>query len=75
MVRGCCSTPTAWWRAATADGTFFPLEDSAETLSTDDFGTALDGLLGEVADHVGERVNDDVALVLVERQNGTRPAG
>ncbi len=56
-------------------GTFFPLEDSAEALSTDDFGTALDGLLGEVADHVGERVKDDVALVLVERQNGTSPAG
>jgi hypothetical protein len=24
-----------------------------------------------VADHVGRRVNDDVALVLVERQNGS----
>ena len=52
------------------DGTFFSLEDSAETLSTEDLGTALDGLLGEVSDHVGARVNDDVALLLVERQDG-----
>ena len=51
-------------------GTFFPLDDSAEALSTDDLGTALDGLLGRVVDHVGERVNDDVALLLVERQDG-----
>ena len=57
------------------EGTFFPLEDSADALSTDDLGTALDGLLGRVVDHVGKRVNDDVALVLVERQDGTRQAG
>jgi phosphoserine phosphatase RsbU/P len=58
------------------EGTFFPLEDSAEALSQDDLGTALDGLLSRVVDHVGlPRVNDDVALVLVERQDGTRPAG
>lgn len=57
-------------------GTFFPLEDSVEALSTDDFGTALDGLLGRVVAHVGERVNDDLALVLIERQVGTKgPAG
>jgi phosphoserine phosphatase RsbU/P len=53
------------------EGTFFCLEDSAEALSTDDLATALDGLLGRVVDHVGQRVNDDVALVLVERHNGT----
>ena len=52
------------------DGTFFPLEESAETLSIDDLGTALDDLLGQVVDHVGARVNDDVALLLVERQDG-----
>jgi phosphoserine phosphatase RsbU/P len=57
------------------EGIFFPLEDSAEALSTDDLGTALDGLLSRVVDHVGRRVNDDVALVLVERQNGMRSAG
>ena len=53
------------------EGSFFCLEDSAEALRTDDLATALDGLLGRVVDHVGQRVNDDVALVLVERQNGT----
>jgi phosphoserine phosphatase RsbU/P len=52
------------------EGTFFCLEDSAEALSTDELDTALDGLLGRVVDHVGQRVNDDVALVLVERQDG-----
>jgi hypothetical protein len=52
------------------EGTFFCLEDSAEALSTDELGTALDGLLGRVVDHVGERVSDDVALMLVERQDG-----
>jgi sigma-B regulation protein RsbU (phosphoserine phosphatase) len=52
------------------EGTFFPLEDSAEALSTDDFATALDGLLSRVVDHVGQRrVNDDVALLLIERQD------
>ena len=59
------------------EGAFFPLEDHAEALSTDDLGTALDDLLSRVVDHVGlPRVNDDLALVLVERQEGTRgPAG
>jgi len=52
-------------------GTFFALEDSAEALSTDELATALDGLLSRVVDHVGHRVNDDVALVLIERQDGT----
>ena len=52
------------------DGSFFRLEDSAETLSNGDLGRALDELLGEVVEHVGHRVNDDVALVLVERQDG-----
>jgi phosphoserine phosphatase RsbU/P len=51
-------------------GTFFPLEESSEALTTKDLGTALDGLLDQVAEHVGERVNDDLALLLVERQDG-----
>jgi phosphoserine phosphatase RsbU/P len=54
------------------DGTFFSLEESAETLSTQDLGTALDDLLGQVVDHVGARVNDDLALLLVERQGRAR---
>jgi len=52
------------------DGTFFSLEESAETLSTQDLGTALDGLLGRVVDHIGHGVTDDVALVLVEHRDG-----
>ena len=52
------------------DGRFFPLEDSSDTLGREDLGKALDELLGQVVDHVGERVDDDLALVLVERQDG-----
>ena len=52
------------------NGSFFPLEDKVATLSTQDLGTALDRLLADVVDHVGTRVNDDMALLLVERQNG-----
>lgn len=52
------------------DGSFFPLEESTETLGTEDLEKALDDLLGQVVDHVGARIDDDVALVLVERQDG-----
>jgi serine phosphatase RsbU (regulator of sigma subunit) len=51
------------------DGTFFPLEKSADTLQTRDLGAALDGLLDRLVDHVGNRVDDDVALVLVENHD------
>ena len=52
------------------DGTFFPLEESTPTLGAADLESALDGLLDQVVDHVGRRVNDDVALLLVERRDG-----
>lgn len=52
------------------DGTFFPLEKSADTLEKQDLGAALDGLLDRLVDHVGDRVDDDVALVLVESHDG-----
>jgi phosphoserine phosphatase RsbU/P len=51
------------------EGTFFPLEERLGALTTKDLGTALDRLLREVADHAGEGVGDDLALLLVERQN------
>jgi len=51
-------------------GTFFPLEKSADTLEARDLGAALDGLLDRLVDHVGNRVDDDVALVLVENHDG-----
>ena len=55
------------------DGSFFSLENSVETLAKGDLGRALDRLLGQVVDHVGARVDDDLALVLVERQDGEAP--
>ncbi|HET8961213.1 PP2C family protein-serine/threonine phosphatase [Nocardioides sp.] len=56
------------------DGTFFPLEESS-AMSASDLGVALDDLLGQVVDHVGTRVSDDLALVLVERRNGAWSSG
>lgn len=56
------------------DGTFFPLQESA-AMSARDLGAALDELLGQVVDHVGERVDDDLAMVLVERRDGLRSPG
>ena len=55
-------------------GTFFPLEESS-AMSASDLGVALDDLLGQVVDHVGTRVSDDLALVLVERRNGAWSSG
>ena len=56
------------------DGIFFPLHESA-AMSANELGAALDDLLGQVVDHVGQRVNDDLALVLVERRDGVRSPG
>jgi hypothetical protein len=37
-------------------------------LSTGSLDYALDGLLGQLVDHAGYQINDDMALVLVEHQ-------
>jgi serine phosphatase RsbU (regulator of sigma subunit) len=50
------------------DGAFFPLADSAAALRTGHLGAALDNLLGQLVDHAGDQINDDMALVLVEHQ-------
>jgi serine phosphatase RsbU (regulator of sigma subunit) len=55
------------------DGAFFPLADSAAALRTGHLDAALDNLIGQLVDHAGEQINDDMALVLVEHQ-ATRPA-
>ena len=52
-----------------SEGSFFSLEDSTETLGQEDLEAALDGLLGQVVAHVGRQVNDDMALLLVQRQD------
>jgi phosphoserine phosphatase RsbU/P len=48
-------------------GEFFPLTDRADTLRSETLDDALDGLLGQVADHAAEEIDDDMALVLAER--------
>ena len=48
-------------------GDFFPLTDRAQTLRSGSLDDALDGLLGQVADHAADEIDDDMALVLAER--------
>ena len=49
-------------------GTFFRLEDSAPALREGSVEEGLDGLLGRVVDHA-DGIDDDMALVLVERHD------
>ena len=49
-------------------GTFFPLGDSARSLGDGDLEEALDDLLVRLRAHAGQRINDDMALVLVEHR-------
>ena len=50
-------------------GAFFPLVDSAATLRTGSLDDALDGLLGKLAEHAADQMEDDMALVLAERRS------
>ena len=50
-------------------GAFFPLVDSAVTLRTGSLDDALDGLLGKLAEHAADQMEDDMALVLAERRS------
>lgn len=36
---------------------------------TGSLGAALDNLLGQLVDHTGYRTDDDMALLLIERQS------
>ena len=55
--------------ARNREGDFFPLADSAPALRAGSLGAALDNLLGRLVDHTGYRTDDDMALLLVERQS------
>jgi serine phosphatase RsbU (regulator of sigma subunit) len=50
-------------------GAFFPLVDSAATLRTGSLDDALDGLLEKLDEHAADQMDDDMALVLAERQS------
>jgi phosphoserine phosphatase RsbU/P len=47
-------------------GEFFPLADHAPALGHGSLEDALDRLLDRLGDHAGQRIDDDMALVLVE---------
>jgi serine phosphatase RsbU (regulator of sigma subunit) len=47
-------------------GHFFRLEDAVDTLRHPDLQEAADGLLGRLLAHTGRRLDDDVALLLLE---------
>ena len=49
-------------------GVFFPLADNATALRDGSLDEALDRLLARLREHAGKRVNDDLALVLVEHR-------
>ena len=49
-------------------GDFFPLCDNARVLRDGSLDEALDRLLGRLRTHAGEEIDDDMALVLVERR-------
>jgi phosphoserine phosphatase RsbU/P len=50
-------------------GAFFPLAERAPTLAAGSLDDALDSLLGELARHAADEMDDDMALVLAERQS------
>ena len=54
--------------ARDGQGDFFRLEDSAAALRSGTLDESLDGLLGQVVDH-SDGIDDDMALVLVERHD------
>lgn len=54
--------------ARDGDGVFFPLADSASTLANGSLDDALDGLLDDLVRHSADKMDDDLALVLAERQ-------
>ena len=54
--------------ARNSQGAFFPLAESAATLGTGTLDDALDGLLEELVEHAADEMDDDMALVLAERQ-------
>jgi serine phosphatase RsbU (regulator of sigma subunit) len=47
-------------------GRYFRLEDCADTLRHPDLQAAADGLLGRLLAHTRRKLDDDVALLLVE---------
>ncbi len=53
--------------ARDGQGAFFPLAERATTLAGGSLDDALDGLLGELGQHAADEMDDDMALVLAER--------
>jgi hypothetical protein len=47
-------------------GRFFRIEDAVDTLRHPDLQAAADGLLGRLLAHTGRKLDDDVALLLLE---------
>ena len=56
--------------ARNPQGAFFPLAESATTLGAGSLDDALDGLLDDLVRHAADEMDDDMALVLAERQPG-----
>jgi len=55
------------------EGRYFRLEDCLDTLRHPDLQAAVDGLLDRLLSHARRRLNDDVALLLLEAAPPARP--
>ena len=58
--------------ARNGQGAFFPLAERATTLAGGSLDDALDGLLDDLVQHAADEMDDDMALVLAERQPARR---
>ena len=56
-------------------GTFYPLDRCAALLSLDDLDAALDRLSDDVVRHVGHRLRDDAAMLLISQRPGPHVVG
>jgi serine phosphatase RsbU (regulator of sigma subunit) len=55
-------------------GAFYPLDRCAALLGPDDLDTALDHLSKDVVHHVGDRLRDDAAMLLISQRSGQQVA-
>jgi hypothetical protein len=66
---GSCTVP----EARDADGVFFPLFERGGLLAEPDLEVALDRLHADVLRHVGDTLDDDAAMLLIQRRPSPAP--
>lgn len=61
--------------ARSPEGEFFPLDGCTSVLRSDSLDLALNRLIEQLLDHTGQRLDDDMALVLAEQRQDVRSSG